>query len=286
MPTKKIDGAQRSNIYMVDDLDLIHVQEGHNVRDESSFEDLSDLDSIADVGVLQPLLVRRAPNGSDYEFILIAGERRLRKVRQLQAEGHNIRVPVRVSDKTNAEQAFLMMAKENMERKDLNPVEEAEIVRRLKGWGWSYDKIAKEVGGGRGIGWAQQRYALSGLNMRGKKMVAAGTLQVDVATRIATECEGDDEAMNKALDAAEKAGKKGARKAVMKRLGKTPKPGKKQVKRVLAALADKGDVESDGAVLVTAALAFSQGEMSLDDFVKTLNGYEFLNKKLRAADLA
>jgi len=287
MPSKKIDGAKRADIYTVKNLDLIHVppRGEHNQRRDKSFEDLSDLDSIVEKGVLMPLLVRKAPKGVDYKWILIAGERRLLRVKQAREEGHEINVPVRVLDKITEAEAFVLMAKENMERKDFNAIEEAEVVRKLKNWGWSYEKIAKSVGGGRGVSWVQQRFNLSGLNERGKVMVENG-LPIDVATRIAVECEGDEKAMNKALDAAEKAGNKKARKAVMKRLGKTPKPGKKVVKRVIAALAEKGDAESDGAVLVTAALAFSQGEMSTEDFLKTLNGYAFLDKKLQTADLA
>ena len=286
MPTKKIDGAKRSDIFEVSNLDLIHVDPNHNARGDASFEDLSDLDSIATTGVLEPLLVRRAPKDASYKFIVILGERRLRKVRELHEAGNYVSVPVRVRNNVNAEQAYVMMAQENLNRKDFTAVEEATLVRKLKDWGWSLQKIADTVGGGRGIGWAQTRLALSGLSSEGSKMVAAGEMPIDVGTRIATECEGDDEKMAEAVAVAKEAGPKKARKATMSVLGKVPKPGKKQVKRILAAIANKDSSDNANAVLVAAALSFATGDMTLDDFVKTMNNYDFVGEGLSAADFA
>ena len=85
--------------------------------------DLSDLaSSIALHGLLQPILVRPAPNG----FELIAGERRLRAVAKLGWE--SIPAVVRQVD----DGALLTVALvENLQRSDLNPIEEAEGYQRL-----------------------------------------------------------------------------------------------------------------------------------------------------------
>ncbi|MCC7077312.1 MAG: ParB/RepB/Spo0J family partition protein [Acidimicrobiia bacterium] len=95
-------------------------------------------DSIARVGVLQPLLVRRAEVG--YE--LIAGERRLRAARRAGMDA----VPVIVkdtSDEESLEQALL----ENMHRDNLNPLEEAAAFRQLiDDFALTHEAVAERVG--------------------------------------------------------------------------------------------------------------------------------------------
>ncbi len=79
-------------------------------------------DSIKKVGVLQPIIVR--PDGTSYQ--IIAGERRWRAA---QAAGLK-RVPVRVMVTTETEALALALI-ENLQREDLNPIEEARGYRRL-----------------------------------------------------------------------------------------------------------------------------------------------------------
>jgi ParB family transcriptional regulator, chromosome partitioning protein len=81
-------------------------------------------DSIRHRGVIQPLLVRRAPSGDFYE--IVAGERRWRAA---QIAGvHDLPVIVHeLSDRDALEVALL----ENVQRQDLSPLEEAEGYRRL-----------------------------------------------------------------------------------------------------------------------------------------------------------
>jgi ParB family chromosome partitioning protein len=87
---------------------------------EESLLELSD--SIKKVGLLQPILVR--PMGDGYQ--IIAGERRWRASRQAGLE----RVPVRVRTSTEIESLEMALI-ENLQRKDLNPIEEARGYRRL-----------------------------------------------------------------------------------------------------------------------------------------------------------
>jgi len=92
-------------------------------RTDLSDEGLLELsDSITKVGLLQPILVR--PMGEGYE--IIAGERRWRACRQAGLE----RVPVRVRTSTEIESLEMALI-ENLQRKDLNPIEEARGYRRL-----------------------------------------------------------------------------------------------------------------------------------------------------------
>ena len=88
--------------------------------DEAALDELAD--SIRQRGVLQPILLR--PEGDDY--LIIAGERRWRAAQR--ARLHSIPALVReVDDSTTSELALI----ENIQRQDLNPLEEAEGYRQL-----------------------------------------------------------------------------------------------------------------------------------------------------------
>ncbi len=104
--------------------------------DEAKLRELAE--SIRTQGVIQPVLVRR--DGADYR--LIAGERRWRAA---QLAGlHD--VPAVVRDVTAAE-AFELALVENLQRTDLNPLEEAEGYRRLiQEFGLTQDQVGERVG--------------------------------------------------------------------------------------------------------------------------------------------
>lgn len=78
--------------------------------------------SIKEKGLIQPVIVRRADGG--YE--LIAGERRLRAVRLLGIE----KIPAIVKE-TESTESFIISLVENLQRQDLNPMEEARAYHRL-----------------------------------------------------------------------------------------------------------------------------------------------------------
>ena len=104
-----------------------------------SQEELDRLrDSIAEQGVLQPLLVRHMGDG--YE--LIAGERRLRAA---EAAGLD-RVPVVIKDLTD-EQVLEVSIIENIQRQNLNVLEEAEAYFRLiDEFKYTQEKVAEKIG--------------------------------------------------------------------------------------------------------------------------------------------
>ena len=94
--------------------------------------------SIRELGVLQPILVR--PAGEDYE--LVAGERRFRAAKRAGLQ--TIPALVReVSDGVSLEQALV----ENLQREDLNPLEEAAAYQQLiEDFGLTHDLVATRVG--------------------------------------------------------------------------------------------------------------------------------------------
>ncbi len=103
--------------------------------DEAKIDELSA--SIKENGVLEPLLVRRRQN----RFELIAGGRRLRAATKAGLK----EVPVIVREATDPEALQLALI-ENLQREDLNPIDEARAYRRLQEeFGWGQEETASKV---------------------------------------------------------------------------------------------------------------------------------------------
>ena len=104
--------------------------------DEAKIEELAA--SIRNQGIIQPLVVRPKADG----FELIAGERRWRAAMKAGLS----RVPVVVRDASDHEALQLALV-ENLQREDLNPIEEAAGYRRLQEeFHWSQEEMAERVG--------------------------------------------------------------------------------------------------------------------------------------------
>lgn len=103
-------------------------------------DDLQSLaDSIADQGILQPVLVRPRPGG---RFEIVAGERRWRAAQLAQLAT----IPVVVRERTDAETLEAALV-ENMARADLTPIEEARACAGLvEELGLSREDVARRVG--------------------------------------------------------------------------------------------------------------------------------------------
>jgi ParB family chromosome partitioning protein len=103
-------------------------------------EQLQELvDSIREHGIIQPLIVREVKG----KLELIAGERRWRAAGKLGLE----KVPVRIVRVKDDRQVLEMALIENLQREDLNPIEEAQAYSRLaKEFNLRQEDIAKRVG--------------------------------------------------------------------------------------------------------------------------------------------
>lgn len=111
--------------------------------DEASLSELAD--SIREHGILQPLLVRRIADGTSLSgdsYQLVAGERRWRAARMAGLT----EVPVVVRDMTEAEVMEFGLI-ENLQREDLNPLEEAGGYQELiETFGLTQEAVARKVG--------------------------------------------------------------------------------------------------------------------------------------------
>jgi len=104
---------------------------------EAELEELAQ--SIRAHGVIQPLIVRARSDGG---FVLIAGERRWRAAQRAGLQ----QVPVVVQD-ISPKESFERALVENLQRSDLNPMEEAEAYARLVSeHGYTQEQVAERVG--------------------------------------------------------------------------------------------------------------------------------------------
>jgi ParB family chromosome partitioning protein len=107
--------------------------------DEAELQELAD--SIAEHGIIQPIIAA-APDGSDGTYIIIAGERRTRAARLAGLA----EVPVIIRNYTDQKRMEISLI-ENIQRADLNPIEEASAYKNLMDFaGLSQDELASRVG--------------------------------------------------------------------------------------------------------------------------------------------
>lgn len=126
------------------------VPSGDNPR--KNFEGIDELaESIAERGVLQPLLVRRDQERAGY-YRLIAGERRLQAARRVQGfddpaeRGRVTHLPAVIRDETDRD-AFADSLAENVARNDLTRAELMDALVRLhEEYGWGIRHIARRTG--------------------------------------------------------------------------------------------------------------------------------------------
>lgn len=107
--------------------------------DESELERLAD--SIRRYGVLQPIVVRRAAEGAARPYELVVGERRWRAS---QRAGRDT-VPAVVQDVEPRDLLEVALV-ENVQRRDLNPIELAQAFRALLETGRTQDEVGERVG--------------------------------------------------------------------------------------------------------------------------------------------
>ncbi|MEP4191586.1 MAG: ParB/RepB/Spo0J family partition protein, partial [Sneathiella sp.] len=145
--------------------------------DEDALQSLAD--SIAEKGVLQPILVRRDPVNAGL-FEIIAGERRWRASQMAQL--HEVPVIIKeLSDSDSLEIAII----ENIQREDLSAIEEAEGYKRLtEEFEYTQEVMAKQLGKSRSHVTNMMR--LLTLPNLVQKMIRSGDLSAGAARTLIT----------------------------------------------------------------------------------------------------
>jgi len=114
-----------------------NAEQPRKVFREESLKELAA--SIREKGIIQPVLVRREPDGS---FMLIAGERRFRAAHMV-----GLRTMPAIIRKADEEEILEVALIENIQREDLNPLETARAFNRLMDrFGLSQEELSKKVG--------------------------------------------------------------------------------------------------------------------------------------------
>ncbi len=147
----------------------------HQPRSYFNQQELEELaQSIREKGVIQPLIVTLNRSNNQYE--LVAGERRLR-ASKLVGLSH---VPVIVIDVDDENSLLELALIENIQRTDLNPIEEADAYRKLiEKFGYTQEETAKRVG--------KQRSTITNL-LRLLKLPES--IQKDISTGVLSEGHG------------------------------------------------------------------------------------------------
>lgn len=146
--------------------------------DEAKVADLAS--SIAEKGVLQPLLVRPVGDG----FEIVAGERRFRAARKAGLTS----VPAVVRELGDQETLEIAIV-ENLQREDLTPLEEARAFERLGGFGMDQAAVARAVGKSRSS--VANALRLLKLPEEAQRALEAGEITAGHARAVLAQPEGD-----------------------------------------------------------------------------------------------
>lgn len=135
---ENFDGKEKDSVKMVR-VSIIEPNKNQPRREFDQAKLLELASNIAQHGVLQPILVRPMNNGG---YQIVAGERRWRASRIAELK----EVPVYIKDLTDFQVAQVALV-ENLQRENLNPVEEAEAYSRLcDEYKMTHEDIARTVG--------------------------------------------------------------------------------------------------------------------------------------------
>lgn len=142
MPDNRVETEEKSNSYVRDKVLYIDINDikpnAEQPRKTFDKEKISELSqSIIEHGIIQPLVVRKS--GKHYE--IVAGERRWRAAREA-----DLSVVPCIVRQFSDEENMLVAIIENMQREDLNPIEEAMgLEQMISAYGMTQEEVSKSV---------------------------------------------------------------------------------------------------------------------------------------------
>ncbi len=261
------------SIPYITDYSQIEIIDGFNHRE--TFSDIDKLaDSIREYGVLDPIKVARNPKGSDFTYRLIDGERRLKAVQMLHEQGEEVSFPVRILQGMDDETSVIVSATSNMERSDITPLEEGNIVAKMEAYGYDTKEIASKLN--RSDQWVRDRKALEGGSRKIKNALGNDRIPADVAVKLIRKHKDhkeQDKALAEVVTAA--GGKKGnTRKAAAKKgHGGSLKPTAKELETMSDELKTL-DISESTRDIANAALAYADGSLPAAKFKKYLEAIQ------------
>lgn len=158
--------------------------------DEAAMQELTD--SVREKGILQPILIR--PNGKGY--IIVCGERRYKAALNVQKElvDHDV-IPAVIRELSD-EEALELQIIENLQRKDVHPMEEAVAFKSLIEKGKDLKELAARIG--KSEFYARQRIKLNDLSKAWQDVFYKNKIKLSHALQIATLAEKEQEQLYKA----------------------------------------------------------------------------------------
>ncbi len=240
---------------------LLHADVEFNCRGEIAPIDVTDLArSMDNQGLQLPIMVqpyldlgRKGPNGTDYR--IVSGYRRHKAAVILGWT----EVPCIVRTGLTDVQARILNLGENLNRQDLNILQEARALFSLKIAGLSQEDVSRELNKSRG--WVQVRYMLLDLPKEVQAESAAGLLNQEQIRDLYT-MRGDIEAQADAINKIKTAREKGEKPVSIKKKPKKTKHAKEHRQRGEIFIMMEHIQNSVGNNFGTRCLAWSSGEIS------------------------
>lgn len=158
------EGSQTTRLELIS-LDLIRSdpRQPRQQFDEESIKGLAF--SIEKQGLLQPIVVKPSPeHEKDGTYVIVAGERRVRAFKLIG----RTKIPAIIREQGDT---YVLSLVENLRREDLNPIDEANAIKRLiNEFGYTQAQVSEHVG--KSVQWVQQRLLLLRLPKEIQDMVS------------------------------------------------------------------------------------------------------------------
>lgn len=247
----------------------IHFNQDFNCRDSiaiTAAETIALANDIRSKGLIQPItLIPYTPEQSAFnhgkKYLLAAGYRRY--VAHTIIGATTILSNIRTDLIGNMEFATIINFAENLQRKQLNMMEEARIVHRLLGLGWDRERIAKDIGVS--VGWVQLREYMLKMPDEVQDLLSGGIINQGQLRKLYTvQCKThSEEEVKKVAQAFAKANRTGTSPDVKIPVTKKQKSkfGSQKSKTEVQGMINLW-VKTCGADIASRLLAWANGEVS------------------------
>jgi ParB family chromosome partitioning protein len=229
-------------------------------KDVTPFSVMELAKSIKEQGLLQPIAVQPIEH-PNYKYRIILGHRRYLACIQNNAT----HIECIIKEGLNDTDALTLNVVENIQRKDLNMLEEALAIERFLKMGDTFKQVASRLN--KSIGWVQVRSAILSLPEDLRKEVAAGLFSTDNLKSMKTLSVEDKYEFTRRLKDSKIKGNK-FKPAKVKRKRKIDPLEKKAIKHDVLALIQESIYDQIGANEYTRTLAWANGHISTIDFLE------------------